>query len=71
MSADQTWLNDWAANVTFTDTNHLSRKVFQEVLTHYSGKKIKYGPDVNTKDFVITVTDSNGVASVRIPVPNM
>ena len=67
LNANQKWLNDWAVGLEGMATELLSKKVFQEVLPHFNGGKVKYGPDKLGKNYVITISGSN-VAHICIPI---
>lgn len=69
MSENETWLSNWAADVQYTSTDDLLRKIFNEIIMKnvFKDSKVEYGDNGDPDTITITVTALTEEFSVTVP----
>ena len=69
MSENETWLSNWAADVQYTSTDDLLRKIFNEIIMKnvFKDSKVEYGDNGDPDTITITVTTLTEEFSVTVP----
>ena len=69
MSENETWLSNWAADVQYTSTDDLLRKIFNEIIMKnvFKDSKVEYGDNGDPDTITITVTTLTEEFSFTVP----
>ncbi len=69
MSENEIWLSKWAADIQYTSTDDLLRKIFNEIIVKdvFKNSKVEYGDNGDPDTITITVTATTEEFSVTVP----